>query len=238
MKHPEETKRLFTISDEEVLQQSDVLMDSFETHKEVFAFRFPQLGGTFGADWAADTAAARAILPDYAEVGEQANETAKLEELMDQGRNHFQTVMLYAQLAFPKDVAILRLFGQQQYNLVRTSQLQLPVLLRSAYNQVSKDEYKPALLAKGLKEDEIELLDSLATAITEQNIVQQKAKKARSIAASERIEAMNKVWERMALVCQCAKLVFQDDAARYNLFLLTDEETPKEVEAPVPAAAN
>lgn len=38
---------------------------------------------------------------------------------------------------------------------------------------------------------------------------------------------MNAVWEKMALVCQCAKLVFQNDAAMYNLFLLTDGETPK-----------
>ena len=60
-----------------------------------------------------------------------------------------------------------------------------------------------------------------------------KQKKAHSLAASVRIQTMNVVWEKMATVCRCAKLVFQNDAARYNLFLLTDAEAPKE-NAPAP----
>jgi hypothetical protein len=238
MKRPETVVRLFKKEDEEMLQQSDVLMDSFETHKEVFVFRFPQLGGTFGADWAADTAAARAILPDYAEVGEQANETSKLEELMEQGRELFQTTMFYAGLAFPDSPEILHMFGSAEYHPARSNQLKLPTLLRTIHAQVSKPEYQAPLIEKGLKQTDIDLLETLAQDIVTQNIVQQNAMKARALATNQRILAMNKVWERMALVCQCAKLVFQDDAARYNLFLLTDEETPKEVEAPVPAAAN
>jgi hypothetical protein len=47
-------------------------------------------------------------------------------------------------------------------------------------------------------------------------------KKARLLATNLRIASFNAVWEKMALVCRCAKLVFQDDAARYNLFLLSD----------------
>lgn len=102
------------------------------------------------------------------------------------------------------------------------------MLLHSTYKQASREEYKPALLAKGLKEEEIEMLNGLGTAIVEQDAAQQQAKKARSLTASVPIQTMNAVWEKMATVCQCAKLVFQNDAARYNLFLLTDAEAPKE----------
>jgi uncharacterized protein (UPF0210 family) len=130
--------------------------------------------------------------------------------------------MFYTQLAFPDDRAVLQLFGQPQYHGVRNNHLKLPVLLRSAFTQVSKPEYKTALLAKGMKEAEIALLDSLAEAIIAQGNVQQNAKKARLLATNQRIAAMNVVWKKMALVCQCAKLVFQDDAAKYNLFLLSD----------------
>jgi len=234
MKHPEELVRLFNKPDEEVLQQSDVLLDSFQENKEPFLVRFPQLADPFAKEWAAATRVARRLIPDYAAVNEQANETQILETLMKQGQNIFQTVMLYTQLAFPGDTAVLRLFGQSQYEKARNNQLKLSILLRTAYAQVSKEEYKPALLAKGLKEEEIAMLDSLAAAITEQDITQQKAKKSRSLAASKRIESMNAVWEKMATVCQCAKLVFQNDAARYNLFLLTDSETPKNDDDPAP----
>jgi hypothetical protein len=78
------------------------------------------------------------------------------------------------------------------------------------------------------------LLKEVADNITKQNQTLQGAIKARSLATSQRIAAMNAVWKKMALVCQCAKLVFQDDAAKYNLFLLTDSESPKPEEPTTP----
>jgi len=236
MKHPEEVKRLFSKTDEEVLQQSDVLFDSFLVNKSEFVERFPHLDDPFAAEWATATTTARALPPDYATVNEQANETQLLETLMEQGRNLFQTVIVYAQLAFPNNPAVLRLFGQPQYDSARTNQLKLPVLLRSTYTQVSKPEYKTALLAKGLKDAEITLLDSLAGAIVAQDIAQQNAKKARSLSANQRIVIMNSVWEKMATVCQCAKLVFQNNAAKYNLFLLTEGEAPATNDTPTQPA--
>jgi hypothetical protein len=238
MKHPEELKRLFTKADEEVLQQSDVQLGLFQENKEAFVARFPQLADPFADEWGTANGTARELIPDFEAVNEQANETQILETTMEQGRSLFQTVILYVQLAFPNDSTVLRLFGQPQYDSARNSQLKLPVLLRSTYKQASKEEYRPALLAKGLKEEEIEMLNGLATAIVEQDAAQQKAKKARSLAASVRIQTMNTVWEKMALVCQCAKLVFQNDAAKYNLFLLTDSEAPAKETAPASIAPN
>lgn len=222
MARSEKVVRLFRKSDEEVLQQSDVLMDSFLANKSQFVERFSDLADPFALEWATATTTARELPSDYETVNEQAKATQNMKTLMQQGRNLFQAVMLYTQLAFPDDRAVLQLFGQPQYHGVRNNHLKLPVLLRSTVTQVSKPEYKTALLAKGMKEAEIALLDSLAEAIIAQGNVQQNAKKARLLATNQRIAAMNVVWKKMALVCQCAKLVFQDDAAKYNLFLLSD----------------
>ena len=226
MTRPEKVVRLFKKSDGEVLQQSDVLMDSFLANKSQFVERFLDLDDPFALEWTTATTTARELAPDYETANEQANETKILKALMQQGRSLFQSVILYAQLAFPDDLAVLHLFGQPQYPGVRNSQLKLPLLLRSTFTQVSKPEYKTALLAKGLKDAEIALLDSLAGAIIAQGNVQQNAKKARLLATNRRIAAMNVVWGKMSLVCQCAKLVFQNDAAKYNLFLLNDSKSP------------
>ena len=43
-----------------------------------------------------------------------------------------------------------------------------------------------------------------------------------------RINNLNAVWEKMSLVSMCAKLLFQDDAAKYNLFILSERKEPKE----------
>jgi hypothetical protein len=232
MKHPVEVVRNFSKPDDEMLQQSDVLLGSFQDNKSLFIGPFPQFADPFASEWAATTATARLNLPDYVSVTDQSSETDALETLMDEGRNLFQTVILYAQLAFPNDPNKLKLFGQSQYNSARASHLKLPVLLRTMYTQASKPEYKTALITKGLTEAQINMLETLATSIVNQNVVQEKAKNERSLSASDRIAAMNAVWEKMSLVCLCAKMVFQNDAARYNLFLLTDGESPKSNDAP------
>lgn len=237
MKHPEEVSRIFSRSDEEVLQQSELKLGSFNENKSLFVERFPQFGDPFAADWAAATATARSIPPDYVSVANQAAETEALKANMEKGRDCFQALMLYVQLAFPGDANMLNIMGKPQYNGARTSQLKLPILLKTAFTQASVPEIKQALMSKGMKEPEIDDLLNIAEEIIKQEIIQQNAKKGRTLDANNRITALNQVWEKMSLVCQCAKLLFQNDAVRYNLFLLTDGVTslPKPVPTPAPA---
>lgn len=237
MKHPVEVKRLFTKTDEEVLRQSDALFAAFRENMDCFGSRFPDLNSAFAGEWEASATTARSIAPDYAAVADQSAETKKLEALMEQGRTVFQTTMLFVQLAYPNDPDTYRLFGQSKYVAVRANQLKFPVLLRTMFAQASKEPYKTALMAKGLKEEEITVLETTAREITSQNAIQLNAKKARSLAAADRIRALNSIWEKMSMVCQCAKLVFKDDAPRYNLFLLTDNEPPKPGDSTPPAGS-
>lgn len=225
MKHAKAVSRLFKKTDELKLRQSEVLLESFLANKGLFVERFPELADPFADQWVAASAIARAALLDHALVAEQIRETISLEILMEQGRTLYQTVMLYTQLAFPGNASVLHLFGRSQYHSIRRSQLKLPVLLASTFKDVSKPEYKPALIAKGLKEQKITQLDTLAENISRQNDTLQNAMKNRMVAASDRIDKMNMVRKKMAMVCKCAKLVFQNDAAKYNLFLLAEGKT-------------
>jgi hypothetical protein len=238
MKHPEEVSRLFSKPDEEVLQQSDLKLGSFNENKLLFVERFPQFGDPFAAGWAADTATARAIPPDYVSVSNQTGKTEALKGMMVKGRNCFQKLLLYTQLAFPGDAKMVTVMGQPQYHVAHRSQLKLPVLLKSAHAQASIPEIKNALMSKGMKESEINDLSNLAEQIISLEIVQQNAKNGRTLDANKRITALNLVWEKMSLVCQCAKLLFQEDAVRYNLFLVTDGATPISKPVPTPGAGN
>ena len=234
MKRPEIISRNFHFSDEEVLQQSDLKLASFIENKPPFVERFSQFADPYAEEWGMANENARQIAPDYASVASQSVETDALKVLVNEGANLYQALLLYVRLAYPNDAGALKLFGQSQYEAARNNQLKLPVLLRMAYAQATKPEYQAALLAKGMKEQEIGALVSMAEDITAQNIIQEKAIKDRTIELNNRIIALNLVWAKMALVCQCAKLVFQNDAAHYNLFLLSDGEsvTPKPGETP------
>ena len=205
-----------------MLQQADVQRALFIESKIKFTERFTPLVDPFATVWGNAITTAREILPDYVSLASQSSETDALEGFLDKGRTAFQTLMLYTQLAYPANASVLRLMGQPGYIAARKSQLKLPVLLQSAYKQATKPEYKTALMAKGMKADEIESLETLADSILAQNASQEKSKKDRSLDSTERILAMNAVWEKMALVSQCAKLVFQDNATLYAMFLLDD----------------
>ena len=235
MNRPEEVHRNFNKPDEEVLQQSDLKLAAFVENKTVFVERFPQLADPFATEWGAATTTARSIAPDYASLANQTSETDALKTLVNSGANLYQTLLLYVRLAFPNDATVLRLFGQQHYEVARNSQLKLSVLLRMAFDEASKPEHKAALIAKGMKETEIASLETMADDIVEKNGKQEKAMKKRTKDLDERIKAMNLVWEKMSLVCQCAKLVFQNDVTRYNLFLLSDGNTPAQKPAETPS---
>ena len=235
MKRPDEVHRIYHKTDDEVLQQSELKLASFIENNGHFVERFTELREPFAADWGAATAIARKIVPDYASVATQSVETETLNAMVSKGANLYQSLLLYVRLAFPDNAMVLRIFGQQKYEEARNSHVKLPGLLISAYTQASKPEYKSKLMAKGMKEPEIEMIKTMADDIVSQDRTQEKAMNDRTIEANNRITALNTVWEMMALVCQCAKLVFQEDITRYNLFLLSegDNQTAKPEETPV-----
>jgi len=226
MKRQEAVKRIFTKSDDDVLQQSKEQLGSFEKNKHAFIERFSELADPFAEKWSEAINFARSIPPDYASVANQSRKTDALNTLIEKGANLYQTLLFYVRLAFPDKALVLRLFGQNQYDAARRSQLKLPALLMTGYTQASKPEFRTALIAKGMKETEIDGLQSMANNIINMGKAQEKARKDRTLEANKRIIALNIVWEKMALVCQCAKLVFQNDATRYRLFLLSDESYP------------
>ncbi len=217
-----------------MLQQSDVQWALFTENEGRFVNFFPNLSPPFAHNWGLAKKAAQGMLPDYASVAKQTGETDSLEQMMENGRNLYQTLLLYTQLAFPKNATVLRLMGQAEYEKARGSKLKLPTLLRMAFAQASETEYKNALLAKGMKETDIAALQTLADSIANQDVSQEKAKKSRTLDSNKRISIMNSVWEKMALVSQCAKLVFQNDAALSAMFLLHDSPSPTPEVPPTP----
>lgn len=89
-------------------------------------------------------------------------------------------LMLYTQLAFPNQQWHF-VDGGTQYESARKSRLKLTALLRKAFNEASKPEYKIALMDKGMTESEIDTLKSLADRIVNQDLALQNAKKERFI---------------------------------------------------------
>lgn len=234
MKHPEKLARISNKPDSEILQQSEVMLSSFIDDKSKFIQFFPGLDDPFAEKWAEANAQARALLPDYVSRGNILTHTTSLDSLLEQGRNLFQSLMLYAKLAFPGNALILNQLGHSEYESARKSQLKLPILLKVAYAKASEETTKAALMGQGMKAADIELLATLAEEISKENVNQENAKNLRTTDANTRIMAINAVYAKMSQVSECSKLVFQNDALRYSFYLLTDKAVVAGEDAPSP----
>ena len=230
MKRAKVVKRNFNMSDGVMLQLSKLRLALFIEYKSLFIERFPLFVDPFAANWEAAIEYAYDMPTDFSVTAIQKGESRTLNGLMSRGRNLYQTLIVYTQLAFPDDAMMLKLMGQPQYEKARKSNVKLPLLLSSAFAQASKPEIKVALMTKGMKEAEISELETHPELIVKQHGVFKKAKKERSKQAKLRIVAMNAVWASTTLVCQCANLVFVDDATRYKMFVIYKEKKKKKEE--------
>ena len=89
-----------------------------------------------------------------------------------------------------------------------------------AYEMANDADVKPLLMAKGATAAQIYKLKTDAYAIIKAVKAQSKAKNVRSTSAQNRIINLNKVWARMVMLSGCAKEIYKDNHAMWNLFLL------------------
>ena len=230
MQHPKKVQRLYKVSDGVMLQHADLKLTLFNERKDKFIQRSSDLAEPFATEWAKDIEGARAFPPDDESLAETGLKTVDVKAEMKKGCDAFQTLVFFIKMVYPNDKAMLALIGQPRYKKARNVQTELPLLLNQAYLAASKPDRKEKLLAKGMTEAEIESLNDLAISIPKIDEGQEESKKDRGGDSQTRIIALNQVWIKMVKVCECAKLIYKDDAASYAMFLLPEppHHTPDE----------
>lgn len=116
-------------------------------------------------------------------------------------------------------------FGKKKYDAARKNQVKLKELLELAYNVAQKPEYNPAIVAKGFTQAEIDQLDLISQTLEATNVEQETAKGDRITSAQLRVVKYNTMYNYMQEISKASKIVFADDYAKQQQYLLYNESS-------------
>ena len=146
----------------------------------------------------------------------------------------YHKVKHFVKQAFPDSVTNQNRFGLNKFEKVKYSKadfLQFMNLLNAVLLQY--EDMKPAReIPPEIVTESGVLYKKLEQVITAQDTY----KRERSVLTAERIKNMNKIWEFMVLISRLAKIVFKEEPALMNLFMLpkkrkSDRHKSKEEQA-------
>ncbi|MBI1286298.1 MAG: hypothetical protein GC178_01855 [Flavobacteriales bacterium] len=213
-------KRAYGMADDDMLERSELFYDALNAEQADFVARFPWMDAVWLTAFQNDINDADAFPTDDSVVLDIKVLTADVGSAMRQGYAALQTLGLYAKLAWPKDVARQRVFGQDGWEEAYNNTLKLQEALELAHAKADGASYKPDLLAKGYTQAEIDMLETLSDEIKLKNRLQEAAKSGRSVSSHDRIALLNVVWGHMQTINTCAAVVWANDAERLKQYQL------------------
>ena len=126
--------------------------------------------------------------------------------------------------------AVQNEFGRNDYEKARNSTPKLIAFMTALSTAITK--YNAQLLAAGCTEEFLfeapTNLEELRTAENNQELF----KKTRPVETQTRLELLNSCWVFSKNVCKAGKIIYSDNAAKYNQYLLPGEppQVPPEPE--------
>lgn len=231
MKQSSTVVRDYIKSDDKLIEQSQVISTTFMEHETEFSDAFTDLASPFGTEWETLNQEAVITLTDVAIADRLQVITDEVNKSLLQAIDLYQIIMVYARIAYSNDRAKLKAFGSESYGTAKRSQVKMIKLLTEMYDTINLPQVKPVLLAKGLKQTQIDSLNQLLLEINGKNRMQEKYKNDRLVLTQERIMKYNELWRRMSLVCEAAKVVFRNNPAMLRIFRLYPEN-PSNTENP------
>lgn len=220
MKKPLEEGLIFTLTIEEMLQQNNLMQSHFADDQAEFITKTPDLDDAFLTNWKKTT-----ILLDDAEkdddyIDTQLLMTQTLDESMEKGRDLLQTVFFYVERAFPGKKAEAGYFGKDRYEAARKTPLKLVELMNKCAEAASEAEYLDKLTVKGLNSQTIDDLKDTAVNIKTNFEKRDKYISNRKKITEERNQILNKIWGFMSSVSDASKLVYKNDYAKFQQYVL------------------
>ncbi len=225
MKKPEEPTLDYSMDSQEMLQDSQTKHDIFVEKESDFIGIAPYLAPPFATLWQSHITDANNVKTDEDFLADQEIMTQDLNKLVADGCDTIQTVYFYVEHTFNGDKAILHKFGRHLYDESRKSPLSVRDLLRKVATVASDGQFKPQLMTKGLTQAVIDKLEPQASAIETKFNERDKYMSSRLELTQKRVLSYNQVWADMVSVCDAAKLVYKNNYAMAQQFLLYDGRT-------------
>ena len=231
MNRPEETKRVYAMSDAEALSLEKTIRSCFLQDQADFAAFDARFSTPYETDFLNDITAAEEEAADNNILTQQSGLTAEVEKWIEASKKSFQSSKYFIEQAFPSNTAVHKEFGYGDYEKARKSQVKMIQFMKQFHKTAVK--YSTQLIAKGYAQAKIDEIDSIKTALDEANLKQEAFKKDRTVFTQERVGKMNTAWKRMQDVCNAAKNIYAENYAKYSRYITSESAgTPPPPEPP------
>jgi len=228
MSKPEETKRVYAMSDAAALELEKTIRGCFVQDQTDFIAFDGRFSSPFETDWLNEITAAEEEAKDNNVVTQQSGLTTEVTRLMEESKKIFQSSKYHIEKAFPASTAVLNEFGYRDYDKARQAQNKMIQFMNQFYKTAVK--YSAQLIAKGFTQAKIDEIASLKTALDVANQKQEAFKKDRGVLTQERVGKLNTAWQRMQDVCNAAKYVYPENYAKQARYIISESKgTPPPV---------
>ena len=210
----------FNESAGEMLEGSRAVRIIFIEDKTTFETFDPDLADPFADDWLTSIETSEAAETAETRLDTQKAETAVVLEDMKQVRFVFAQSKYFVQKAFAGQPDVQNRFGLNNFDADGASQHQLAIFLSTLYGHCNGAAYKPALLAAGMTQTQIDaiktLLDKFNADNEKQNAFILQTTQA-TTARDTQYAATYQYWQR---VNRASKVVFWDNIVKLNQYAM------------------
>jgi hypothetical protein len=225
-------RRNYSVSDAHLSERAGVFRALFIEDKAAFVAFDADFADPFAADWLAAIEAADSSMPSKALDNEATSLVKEAAGKLDDCANKFRDARHFFKKAFPDNKAVWTEFGNQSFRRARMTTAKMIPFMETFHDVAQK--YKAELIAEGFSQAMIDDIktrgDAMAAA---QNAVDLFLKNT-PVQTRERILKYNVVWKIMATVSRAGKLIYKDNWAMYQRYLLPRKKRKKKGEAETP----
>ncbi len=223
---PEPIRRIFSISDEVMIQDARTKHQSFIEDKADFIAFDPDFDDPFADDFETKINDAEAMPDDETILDQLQQLTAVVKDEVDKSRDKYQDSKPFIIKAFPDNVAIQNEFGFNDYKKAVDSQAVF-IKFMHKFHQVA-EKYKVQLIAVNYTQPKIDEIKTRYEALRDADIEQELFIKNRPVITQERITKYNTAWKTEQIICAAGKRIYKDNYAKFQRYLLPPEEEAPE----------
>ncbi|MBI5214461.1 MAG: hypothetical protein HY960_01770 [Ignavibacteriae bacterium] len=232
MSRPKEVVRLYTMADSDMMQVSEKTREAFIEDNADFQAFDPDFKDPYAANWQSEIDAAKSVPTDNVIVDTMTILTTATENAMELCRNKFQSMKFFIEKAFPNKTSIWNEFGYNDYDRSRTSHPLMISFMRDLYAVAQK--YSAELIAKNFTQAMIDEIGTLLNQLNSSDTAQEAYKGTREVLTQNRIILLNQVWTTTVTVCRAGKLIYMNNYAKYQRYVLPGDPTTPDEEPPPP----
>lgn len=220
--------RIYKTSDPFMQEFTKTMREHFVEDQAAFATFDPDFANPYEEVWLTAINTSGAQPTDEIVIDQLTQLTADVEAAMTNARNKFQDSKYFIEKAFPNNVPVWNEFGYDNYNGIRLDQRGMIEFMKLLHTTATK--YAAELTTAGYNAAAIAEIETLMVALDTANTTQEKFKGDRGVITQTRISAHNALWDITTRTSKAGKVVFRNDAARYNLCLLpASDENPAQL---------